>query len=55
MSKIELEAQIKILLELQYTTAYTGSLQDLKPKSYVLYSDITKLLNQKRLELLKLK
>lgn len=48
-------AQIKILSELEYRSAYTGSLNDLKLSSYVLYSDITSKMNELRIELNKLR
>jgi hypothetical protein len=53
--EIELRAQIEVLLQLEYTIAYTGSLENLQQKSYVLFSDITKVLNEKRSELAKIK
>lgn len=51
----KLKDQIEILLELNHTTAYTGTLEKLEQHSYVLYSDVLKLLNQKREALKKLK
>lgn len=43
-----LQGQIEMLNELQYTTAYSGELGNLKQSSYVLYADILKVMNEKR-------
>jgi len=51
MDKEILQAQIEILEQLQPTTAYTGSLDRLEQKSYILYADVIKLLNDKRKQL----
>jgi hypothetical protein len=53
--KLELEAQISVLLQLEYVTAFTGTLDNIQQKSYVLFSEVLKLLNQKRSELRKIK
>lgn len=46
-----IETQINLLQNLNYTQAYTGSLDKIEQKSYVLYADILKTLNEKRKEL----
>lgn len=51
--KLKLEAQISVLLQLEYTTAFTGTLDNIQQKSYVLFSDVLKILNEKRRELKK--
>lgn len=50
-----LETEIKILTELKYTRAYTGSLEKLEQRDYVPYDDISKMLLDKREELRKTK
>lgn len=49
--KEKLEIEIELLLSLNYVQAWTGSLDNLKQSSYVLFSDITRLINEKRKEL----
>lgn len=51
----ELQAQIEVLLELNHVIAYSGELGDIKINSYVPYSDVLKILNDKRKTLAKLK
>ncbi len=51
----KLEVEINLLKELNYVTAYTGSLDNIKTKSYVLYADVTKLINEKLNKLIRLK
>ncbi len=51
--KLKLEAQISVLLQLEYVTAFTGTLDNIQQKSYVLFSDVLKILNEKRRELKK--
>ncbi len=53
--KQRLQNEIDVLLQLNYTTAYKGSLDKLEIKSYVVYDDVIKLLNDKRKELKELK
>lgn len=49
--KEKLEVEIKLLLSLEHVEAWTGSLDNLKQSSYVLFSDVIKLLNKKKQEL----
>ena len=49
--KEKLEIELELLLSLNYVQAWTGSLDNLKQSSYVLFSDITRLINEKRKEL----
>ena len=49
-----LKAEIEVLKQLNHTTAYTGDLSNIKVSSYVLFSDVVKLINQKRKKLEKL-
>jgi hypothetical protein len=51
----ELEVELKLLLSLNHTPAWTGSLDNLRQSSYVSFSEITKLINQKKTELIRLK
>lgn len=53
--KLILEAEIELLLSLKHETAFTGDLSSLKQRSYVEFSQVIKLLNEKRIELKKLK
>lgn len=48
--KEKLEIEINLLLSLDHTEAWTGNLDNLQQKSYVLYSNITKMINEKREE-----
>lgn len=49
MSESErLEVEVDLLLSLNYVQAWTGSLDNLKQSSYVLYADIIKMLNERR-------
>jgi len=43
----KLQVEIDLLMSLQHVEAWTGSLGDLKQKSYVSYTDIIKLKNEK--------
>ena len=53
---IKLESAIEVLVNLPYTTAFTGTLgKNVTSKTYVVYSDITKIIGQKRKLLAKLK
>lgn len=45
--KEKLEVEIELLLSLNHVEAWTGSLGELKQKSYVSYTDIIKLKNEK--------
>jgi len=47
----KLEVEINLLLTFEYVPAWSGSLDNLSQKSYVLYSDIIHALNKKRDEL----
>ena len=47
----KLEVELELLLSLDHVEAWTGELGNLKQSSYVLFSDITKLINQKREQL----
>ena len=47
----KLLTEITLLKSLNYVHAYTGSLESLEQKSYVLYSDIIKLINEKQYRL----
>lgn len=49
--KEKLETELELLLSLNYVQAWTGSLDNLKQSSYILFSDITRLINKKREEL----
>jgi hypothetical protein len=49
--KEKLETELELLLSLNYVHAWTGSLDNLKQSSYILFSDITRLINKKREEL----
>ncbi len=46
-----LQNEIDVLLQLNYTTAYKGTFDKPEIKSYVVYDDVIKLLNDKRKEL----
>lgn len=48
----KIQVELDLLMSLQHIEAWSGSLGELRQKSYVLYSDIVKLINKKR-ELLK--
>lgn len=52
--KEKLEVEIELLKSLNHVPAWTGSLENLKQSSYVLFGDIIKLLNEKREQLKKL-
>ena len=47
----KLKAQIEVLMDLESTTAWTGSLDRLTQKSYVLYDDVLKKINSNRREI----
>lgn len=49
LTKEQLEIEINLLQSLPYTNAYTGVLGDLQQKSYVDYTHILTLLNEKRI------
>ncbi len=55
LMKDSLSAQIGALRELTYTTAYQGSLDELKASTYVRYSEVVFLIHEKRRLLNKLK
>jgi hypothetical protein len=55
MKKETLESELQLLLSLPYTQAYTGNLEKLQQKSYVEYSEILKLINERRERLQNLK
>ena len=46
--KLILESEIKLLESFEHTEAYTGELGKLNQKSYILYSDVLKVLNEKK-------
>jgi hypothetical protein len=49
--KEKLEVEIKLLLSLNHVPAWTGSLENLKQSSYVKFSDVIKLINEKKQKL----
>jgi hypothetical protein len=49
--KEKLEIEIKLLLSLNHVPAWTGSLENLKQSSYVKFSDVIKLINEKKQKL----
>jgi hypothetical protein len=51
----QLEVEIAILQQLDYTIAYTGSLDKLKPQSYVLLADVIAKINKRRKRLQEIK
>jgi hypothetical protein len=54
-NKLLLEAEIRLLESLPYVHAYRGSLDNLEQRSYVEYSTVLKILNEKKKELKNLK
>jgi len=52
--KEKLKVELDLLLSLNYVSAWTGSLGDLRHGSYVKFSDITKLINEKKSKIQKL-
>ncbi len=51
MSKEQLQAQLEILLDLPYETAYQGSLAELRTGSFVKYSEVIKRIAEIRRQL----
>lgn len=51
--KAVLQGQIDVLNQLDYTTAYNGELGKLKQSTYVIFADVVKLRNEKRVEIRK--
>lgn len=47
----KLKVELELLLNLDYTQAFTGSLDSLRQGSYVRYYDITKMINERRQQL----
>ena len=52
--KERLESEIKLLESFEYTHAWTGSLNNLRQKSYILYSDIIKAVDERKRKLKRL-
>lgn len=56
MNEVEkLKIEIELLMSLKHVEAWTGSLDELKQNSYVLFSDVIELINDKREKLKNIK
>lgn len=56
MNEVEkLKIEIELLMSLKHVEAWTGSLDELKQNSYVLFSDVIELINEKREKLKNIK